>query len=211
LTFAFNREGVWNIFWQDADGSGQAERLTTSEYAQIPLAWSPDGKILAFSESHPETGNDLWILPGDRKPEPFLRTEFNEVDSMFSPTGRWIAYTSDESGQDEVYVRPFPSSQGKRQVSTEGGRFPVWNPNGKEIFYRDGDKMMVVDVETEGELVLGKPRHLFEVPSLRLNYDVTLDGRRFVMIEHLQSRPVSDQLVLIQNWAEELKRLVPTN
>ena len=81
----------------------------------------------------------------------------------------------------------------------------------KRLFYRDGDKMMVVDVETEGELVLGKPRHLFEVPSLRLNYDVTLDGRRFVMIEHLQSRPVSDQLVLVQNWAEELKRLVPTN
>ena len=211
LTFAFNREGVWNVFWQDADGSGQAERLTTSEYAQIPLAWSPDGKILAFDERHPETGHDLWILPGDRKPEPFLRTEFNELDSMFSPNGRWIAYASDESGQYEVYIRSFPSSQGKRQVSTEGGEYPVWNPKGKEIFYRDGDKMMVVDVRTEGELVLGKPRPLFEVPSLRLNYDVTLDGQRFVMIEHLQSRPVSNQLVLVQNWAEELKRLVPTN
>ena len=212
LTFASSREGVSNIFWQAADGSGQAEQLTTSEYEQFFASWSPDGKFLSFVDIRPESGADIWVLSmeGDRTPEPFLLTGFNEDFPMFSSNGRWVAYQSDESGRNEVYIQPFPGGGGKRQVSTEGGTFPVWNPNGRELFYRNGDRMMVVAVETDGELTLGKPRLLFERRSLLASYDVMPDGQRFVMIEESEELAPT-QLILVQNWFEELKRLVPTN
>ncbi len=216
VTFGSTREGPWNLFWQTADGSAKAERIVPSEHRQQPGSWSPNGKVLAFEEFRPETGRDIWILAreGNRKPEPFLKTEFNEGDPMFSPDGRWIAYVSDESGQYEVYVRPFPSSERKFQVSTEGGTPPVWNPGGRELFYRNGDKMMVVDIETKGDLTLGKPRLLFERRSpgwWGLYFDVAPDGQRFVMIDDSEAKPAPTQLNLVLNWSEELKRLAPND
>ncbi len=213
VTFGSTRAGRGDLFWQAADGSGQPERLTTSEHVKYAVSWSPDGKILAFVGERPEKGWDIWVMSmdGDRIPEPFLQTDFNEYGPMFSPNGLWIAYSSDESGRREVYVRPFPSAEGKRQVSTGGGDWPKWHPNGKELFYLNGDKMIVVDVETEGELTLGDPRLLFEKSLANPYYDVTPDGQRFVMIEEGESQPAPTQLILVQNWGEELKRLVPTN
>jgi serine/threonine-protein kinase len=152
----------------------------------------------------------MLFLDDERKQEAFLQTNFNEHRPMFSPNGRWIAYESNESGQYEVYLRPFPSAEGKRQVSTGGGGYPMWNPNGKELFYRSGEKMMVVDVEPEGELALGEPRLLFE-KLVTAGYDVAPDGRRFIMIEEGESQPAPTELILVQNWGEELKRLVPPN
>ena len=150
VTFNTTRTQPSSIFWQASDGTGQAERLTTSEHSQHPISWSPDGKILALMEANPATGWDIFVLSldGDRTPKPFLQTNFNERAPEFSPNGRWIAYYSDESGQDEVYVRQFPSAEGKIQVSTGGGEISVWNPNGEELFYHNGDKMMVVDDST---------------------------------------------------------------
>jgi hypothetical protein len=150
-------------------------------------------------------------MEGDRKPEPFLQTQFDDHVPMFSPNGRWIAYQSNESGQSEVYVRSFPGAERKRQVSTEGGTSPVWNPNGRELFYRNGNKMMAVDVEMVGEVKLGEPKVLFEMPGFLDRFDVTPDGQRFVMIEEGESQPAPAHLVLVQNWGEELKRLVPAN
>jgi Tol biopolymer transport system component len=95
----------------------------------------------------------------DRKAQPFLRTPFIEGNPRFSPDGNWLAYVSDEAGRSEVYVQPFPGTGGKRQVSTEGGSEPAWNPNGKELFYRSGDAMMAVDVTTKPTFVLGNPEH----------------------------------------------------
>ena len=124
-----NKEGPQNLFWQLADGSGGLERLTTSEYTQIPMSWSPDGQLLAFVEINPTTGYDIWVLRlSDRKAQPFLRTPFNEAAPRFSPDGRWLAYISDESGRFEIYVQPYPGPGGKWQISTEGGTEPVWNP-----------------------------------------------------------------------------------
>ena len=213
VAFSSTRAGSYNLFWQAADGSGQPERLTTSEHPQWPTSWSPDGKMLAFEEFRPETGYDIILLSldGDRVPKPFLQTPFDESVAKFSPNGRWVAYSSNESGHYEVYIRPFPSAEGKRQISTGGGDLPVWNSNGKELFYLNEDEMMVVDVETEGELVLGTPQMLFEKPSLLEEYDVAPDGQHFVMIEEGESQPAPTQLILVQNWGEELKRLVPTN
>jgi len=158
IAFESNKQGPLNIFWQLADGSGGLERLTTSEYINAPMSWSPDGQLLAFFEVNPTTQRDIWVLRmGDRKVQPFLRTGFNESVPQFSPDGRWLAYISDESGRFEIYVQPYPGPGGKWQISTEGGTEPVWNRNGRELFYRSGGRMMAVDIATQPGFAAGKP------------------------------------------------------
>ena len=218
IAFASNKEGPTNIFWQLTDGSGGLERLTTSEYPDYPSSFSSDGKLLTYTEVNPTTGNDIWVLNiGDHKTEPFLRTPFNELASTFSPDGRWMAYVSDESGHFEVYVQPFPGPGGKYQVSTDGGNEPVWNRNGKELFYRSGDKMMAVDVTLQPGFSMGKPKELFRgtymPPVIALPfYDVSPDGQRFLMLKPNEQTSSSSltQIVVVQNWFEELKQKVPT-
>jgi len=217
IAFTSTKEGTANIFWQLADGSGGLERLNASEYVQVPISWSADGQLLAFIELSATTGYDIGVLRmSDRKAQPFLRTPFNEATPQFSPDGRWLAYISDESGRFEVYVQPYPGPGGKWLISTEGGTEPVWNRNGRELFYRSGDKMMAVDIATQPSFVAGKPRMLFEGPYLPTpqtssNYDVSADGQRFLMIKRSeQSGAAPTQINVVLNWTEELKRLVPT-
>jgi Tol biopolymer transport system component len=225
IAFQSNKEGPLNTFWQLADGSGGLERLNTSEYLQAPMSWSPDGQQLAFVEINPTTGYDIWVLrlgnssasSGQvRKAQPFLRTPFNESAPRFSPDGRWLTYVSDESGRYEIYVQPYPGPGGKWQISTEGGTEPVWNPNGRELFYRSGDKMMGVDVMTQPGFSVGKPRMLFEGQYLLTlatfpNYDVSPDGQRFLMLKPSESaESARTQINVVLNWFEELKQKVPT-
>jgi len=212
-----NREGPLNVFWQLADGSGGLEHLITSEYNNFPVSWSPDGQLLAFAEINPTTGYDIWMLRlGDRKAQPFLRTPFNEAAPEFSPDGRWLAYISDESGRFEIYVQPYPGPGGKWQISTEGGTEPAWNHNGRELFYRSGDKMMAVDIATQPGFAAGRPRVLFEgrynpAQGTTPNYDVSPDGQRFLMIKPSEAGEVAPtQINVVLNWFEELKRRVPT-
>ena len=214
LTFASNKLGAMNLFWKPADGSPAEERLTTSEYTQLPSSWSPDGEMLAFEEYHPSTGSDLWILPlkGDRKPRPFLRTQSDEGDAAFSPDGRWLAYVSNYSGRYEIYVQPFPGPGGKWQISTEGGTAPLWARNGRELFYLNGDKMMAVEITIHPTFTVGKRRLLFEgryqKVGPRANYDVTPDGQRFVMVQVRERESAPVQLNVVTNWFEDLKRRV---
>jgi serine/threonine-protein kinase len=225
LAFTSNKEGALNPFWQLTNGSGELERLNASEYVQVPMSWSPDGQLLAFIEINPTTGFDIWALrmsgplPGSgqvRKAEPFLRTPFSESAPRFSPDGRWLVYISNESGRNEVYVQPYPGPGGKWQISTEGGTEPVWNPSGRELFYRSGDKMMAVDITTQPGFAAGKPRTLFEgqyvpTPLTAPYYDISPDGQRFLMlkpVEHAETAPTQINVVL--NWFEELKQKVPT-
>jgi Tol biopolymer transport system component/predicted Ser/Thr protein kinase len=217
IAFESFKEAPGNIFWQLADGSGGLERLTTSEYLHAPSSWSRDGRLLAFIEVNPSTGVDIWVLRmGDRKAQPFLRTQFNENSPWFSPDGRWLAYISDESGRNEIYVQPYPGPGGKWQISTDGGTEPVWNPNGRELFYRSGDRMMAVDIATQPGFSAGTPRMLFEgryepPPVPIVNYAVSPDGQRFLMVkpsEQAQATPTQINVVL--NWFEELKQKVPT-
>ena len=217
IAFVSNKEGQLNIFWQLADGSGGLERLTTSEYLNAPMSWSPDGQLLAFSEVNPATGRDIWVLRlGDRKAQPFLRTPFDEGAPRFSPDGRWLVYVSNESGRNEIYVQSYPDQRGKWQISTEGGTEPAWNPNGRELFYRTGDKMMAVDIATQPGFAAGRPRMLFErqyqpSPVMRANYDVSPDGQRFLMLKPSeQAQAATTQINVVLNWFEELKRRVPT-
>lgn len=204
------------LFWQPADGSGGPEALTAGPLStnDIPSSFSPDGKAMAIVETIGNQG--VWILPlQDRKPQLFDRGQTNETAPRFSPDGHWIAYTSLESGRSEVYVRPYPGPGGKYQISSEGGREPVWNPKGRELFYRAGNKMMAVEVTTQGAFSWGKPRALFEgayvtTPRSLPNYDVSPDGQRFLMLKATEQAQASTQINVVLNWFEELKRRVPT-
>jgi Tol biopolymer transport system component len=217
IAFTSNKDGQRNLFWQLADGSGGLERLATSEFVQIPGSWSPDGQLMAFSEVNVGTGYDIWtVRVSDRKVQPFLRTQFNEAAPQFSPDGHWLAYISDESGRKEVYVQPYPGPGGKSQISTEGGVEPLWNRNGRELFYRSGKKMMAVEIATKPSFSAGTPKVLFEgqyqsLPTLSTpNYDVSPDGQRFLMLKPTeQAQAAPTQINVVLNWFEELKQKVP--
>ena len=219
IVFQSNKETEeYNVWWQLADGSGGLERLTKSDYADVPKSFSPDGQLLAFHEINPKTQKDLWVLRlSDRKAQPFLQTPFMEVAPTFSPDGRWLAYVSDESGRPEVYVQPYPGPGGKWQISTEGGTEPVWNRNGRELFFRSGNKMMAADVTTQPGFSAGKPRKLFEGSYVRsdwplasMTYDVSADGQRFLMVKATEQASSATEINIVLNWFEELKRRVPT-
>jgi serine/threonine protein kinase/Tol biopolymer transport system component len=203
------------LYWQPADGSAGGELLTSSELAgnNVPGSWTPDGQVLTFLEINPNTGYDVYTLK-DGKPEPFVRTASLETAPRFSPDGRFIAYASDESGRVEVYVRPYPGPGGKWQISTEGGSEPVWNPKGRELFYRSGNKMMAVDIAMQPTFSAGKPKMLFEgpyVPTPRSfpDYDVSPDGQRFLMLKADAQAQAPTQINVVLNWFEELKQKAP--
>jgi serine/threonine-protein kinase len=213
-----NREGVpGSIFWQMADGSGGQERLSTStQVSDTPMSFSPDGQLLAFFRTDPKTQRDIWIASvKDHTRTPFLGTPATEGAPRFSPDGKWIAYVSDESGRPEIYVQPYPRGGGKWQISTDGGIEPVWNPNGRELFYRITNKMMAVEITTQPAFAAGRPTMLFEgdylaspFPATGVTYDVTPDGRRFLMIKDASTEQPT-QINVVVNWFEELKRRVP--
>ena len=221
LVFDWLNTGVPNIYWQAVDGSSPMGRLTQSEYFQWPGSWTPDGKTLAFVEEHAETSRDICLLSvRDRRVTAFLNSRFFEGYPEFSPDGRWLAYVSDESGRQEVYVRPFSGQRGKWQISNEGGTQPIWAPNGKQLFYRSagpGNQVWAVDVQTGSDFSAGKPRLLFEQPGFGRGtpirtWDISADGRRFLMVKLEERKPRSiTEMILVQNWVEELKRLVPAD
>ncbi|MGZ8838990.1 MAG: TolB family protein, partial [Candidatus Aminicenantales bacterium] len=177
----------------------------------------PDGSTLAFVEDHPKTSEDILLLDmKSRRVTPFLNSKASEGWPEFSADGRWLAYSSNESGRYEVWVRPFPGPGGRWQISKEGGLHPVWSKDGKQLFYRQANQVWVVDVGTESGFSAGKPRLLFEKGEFRQgtpvrDWDLWPDGQGFLMVknEEEKSQPLTE-IVLVQNWFEELKRLVPT-
>jgi serine/threonine-protein kinase len=219
--FASDREGVPSIFSKPADGSGPAVQVTTGAF-RVPAAITSDGKTLVFRQGGDAGSAHLDIgmvrLEGEGEPELLLATSFDEHTPKLSPDDRWLAYVSNESGRDEIFVTRFPTTDGKWQISTEGGREPMWSRDGRELFYRNGEKMMVVDVSAEVDKA-GAPTLLFEGPydvkigSGASNYDVTPDGQGFVMIRTPETSESTGttQITLVLNWFEELKRLVPIN
>ena len=209
-----------NIYRKEAGGAGSEQRVTESANAQFPSDWSRDGRLVLYYELAPDTQRDLWVLPvaPDGKPaaaRPYLRTRFNEYYGRFSPPlhpelgPRWVAYMSDESGRDEVYVQGFPEPRSKFQISTNGGSFPEWSPDGRELYYLSADgKLMAVGVTIGADSVSPTtPRELF---VLRLGattnaspYSVAPDGKRFLVLT-----PAGGSLPLevIVNWPALLKQ-----
>jgi hypothetical protein len=216
LLFSWYKSLQSSLYWQPYDGSSAMERFTTGEWEERPGSWSADGNKVAIVR-WPAAGNaDIVVMDvPSKRVTPFLNSQFVEEYPEFSPDGRWIAYSSDESKRKEVYVRPFPGSGMKRLVSTKGGYQPLWARDGKKLFYRWEDQFWVVDVQIEGSFAAGKPRLLFEKAGIGdgypiRTYDLSLDGQRFLMVreEPLIPAPVTE-MILIQNWFQELKRLVP--
>ena len=219
LLFKWQRSAVANLFWQPYDGSSPMERLTTSEYDQYPGSWSSDGKTVALVELHPDTGLDIAVLDvSSGRVTPFLNSQFAEMHPEFSPDGRWIAYASNESKRYEVYLRPYPGPGRKYQISSEGGDSPLWARNGKQLFYRqqNQNKVWVVDVRTDGVFAITKPRLLFDKAGYRSGtpirtFDLSLDSQRFLMVKLEDRKPApATEMILVLNWLEELKRLIPT-
>ena len=208
---------TWDLVWQAADGSGAAEPLVVRELEQYVMGgMSPDGRTLAFVENHPETTQDIWLVSTeDRTARVFLQTPASEHGATFSPDGRFVAYISDELGDDEVFVRPVSGDAGQRQVSYGGGTEPLWAPSG-ELFYRNRREMVVVEVTTDPDLMVGTPEILFQGPYvlssvLGRNYDVTRDGQRILMIQPPDPSDSTARLNAVVNWFQELNRLAPTD
>ncbi len=209
IVFSSDQADELNLYAIHADGSGAIERLTTSAARQIVTACSPDGQLLAFYQHSSVTGYDIWLLPlaGEGKPRPFRNTRFDERFATFSLDSRLLAYQSDESGQAEVYVQSVDGKGKKWQISVSGGSAPRWSPNGRELFYFNGDQFMVVEFATVPSFRAGRPSLLFEVPFTG-KYDITPDGERFVMIKPGVPKRLT-RMNVVPNWFEELKRLVP--
>jgi Tol biopolymer transport system component len=220
---AFSSLTQRGVFWKNADGTGTAERLTQSDYLTESSTWTPDGKVLAFVENHPLSATDIWgvaVSGSHRRPHAIVRTDYDDTHPAFSPDGRWLAYASNDSGRMEVYVQPYPGPGRRMRVSTDGGSSPAWRGDGKELYYlevRPSAPVGVVAVRLAAdgnELSASAPRRLFRgrygAMSGRRNYDVTSDGRRFLMVQALDPLPEpATELILVSNWFEELRHLKP--
>ena len=223
LAYRSSQMGPWNLFVKNASGAGEAEQLTRTEHLTEPGSWSPDGNLLAYTELDPVTGRDIWVMPvdgsassgSDGKPRPIVKTPADDSGGKFSPDGRWLAYSSSESGQAEVYVMPFPGSGKAQKISTQSGSEPVWSHSGRELFYRQGTRLMAVDIKTQPVFSAGGGQVLFQgqyergLPG-RPNYDVSPDDQRFLMIQTVEQEQPAAQIKMVLNWIDELKKKVPT-
>ncbi len=210
IAFGLARTGVAGVVVRKpVSGTGESEVLDESHVNARPNDWSRDGRYLFFLASDPKTNFDIWVLPffGDRKPFPYLHTEFNEIWARLSPNGRWLAYTSDETKQNEVYVQTFPNPGGKWQVSTNGGERPVWSRDGKELFFMDPEhRTMAVEVGSGASFQAGVPKALFTTrfPFGNSWFDVSRDGHFLIpnLVEDSEAAPIS----VVINWAAGLKK-----
>ncbi len=214
--FSSDRDGeALNLYSKAVDGSEPVKRLTVSASHHFPSSWSPDGTVLAYTELNLETSLDIWLFSSvSQRMEPWLHTAFNESAAAFSPNGKWLAYVSDETGEDEVYVSAFPGPGGKTTISSGGGREPQWSPDGSELYYREKEWLMAVSVATVQDFDAGAPRRLFEAPfdeagAPYANYDVARESDGFIMVRSDEERSAS-RLVVVLNWFKELRRLAPT-
>jgi Tol biopolymer transport system component len=229
VAFFAVRDGKPGVYWKAADGTGKEELLGSPGAGIFPASWSDNGKTLVVMEGVGLGAKNLDIgvlsMEGDRKLKPLLKEKYHEAQPRISPDGKWMAYTSNESGQNQIYVRPFPQveSGGRWQVSTNGGDTPLWSPNGRQLFYLGGDAAMAVSVKTDPSFSLETPKVLFRIrysptdlaAPLSLNsWDISPDGKRFLMTNlpwpaEIAGGPRKINIVL--NWFEELKQRVPVH
>ena len=211
------------LFWVRADGAGKPQRLLEGKTFLTPFSFTPDGKRLVFYQVE-GGGPDLWTLPMESdsnglrggKPEVYLKTSFVEAQPAFSPDGRWLAYDSNETGTDEVYVRAFPDAGGKWQISSRGGRMPLWSRNGKELFFRTEEgRIMVAPFTTKGgSFVADKPQvwsdKTFAATGNFSSFDLAPNGQRFAVLMSAEgSAGPRTQVTFLLNFFDELRRRVP--
>ena len=219
IVFYSSRNGKFDLFERPADGSADEQPLLVTPQDKAPQDWSSDGRFMLYAAQDPKTASDLWALrlSGDRKPFPVVQTPFDEVHGQFSSDGRWVAYASNETGRYEVYVRPFPGSGGKSQVSTGGGIYPRWRHDGKELFYIAPDnRMMAVPIQVAGTLSAGTAVALFPTQlatggqvgiggfNSHAEYAVAADGRFLMNVT--ADEAVTSPITVVVNWAAGLKK-----
>ena len=221
MVFGSTRDGPMNVYSKAADGTGESEQLTTSDLNQWPSSWTPDGQTLLVDI--PGSWDLQTVSFGaNSRTEVLLQTEFIEIQPTVSPDGRWLAYASNEAGQFQVHVRPFPNvDDGKWPISRVGGLSPVWAPNGKDLYFRrfGSGEMMRVSYDTEPTFSSGNPEVLFAAPYLQSSpdrprqYDLSPDGDRFLMVKEVDpgGETTESHIVYVQHWFEELKERVPVN
>jgi Tol biopolymer transport system component len=209
ITYAYNRGGNVDIFSKPSNRNGEASLVVGTPVQELDPAWSPDDRFLMYVAVSPETKNDLLYRERRKdgsmgEPVVFLKTRFNENTARFSPDGRYVAYTSDESGRNEIYVSDFPKGANKWQISANGGNGPRWRQD-KNIYYVEERKLMTVSVTTRPEFSPGAPAALFEKRSVQfLQYDVSPDGKRFVILERPGGEPPLS-IHVVHNWFEEFR------
>ena len=209
IVFASNRDGPADLYRTVPDQGGRAEMLFGSTLVKHPNDWSSDGRVIVYEANDPETGWDLWVLPIGGRSRAFLRTPFAEHHGRLSPDRRWMAYVSNESGRDEVYVRSFPGAADQSKVSIAGGNDPRWRRDGRELFYVAPDlKLMAVAVREGPAFQASLPEPLFD-SHMRGNtewgYDVSRDGREFVLAVAGDKDGVAPINVVV-NWAAAIQR-----
>ena len=208
IFFNDDRTGTLTVHSMSANG-GEPTPLVEGRARAV----SPDGTILAFDRADPSTGSDIWYMPlGDEsQPQEFLATAYNESRAAFSPDGRWIAFQSNVSGAQEVYVMRFPDAVDRARISLGGGESARWSPNGRQLFYRSGGNFMAVTVGTDPTFSAELPTKLFELdPGYSgWGWDIAPNGERFLMIRDAEERTPPTRINVVLNWFEELKRLVP--
>jgi len=232
LIFNSFAKGPSSLSRRAVDGSGAEEHLTENDYPQRPVAMSRDGEHLVFEQQTPAFSFDLMLLSLDdssistgagARTSPLLDTAADERNASMAPDGRWLAYESNKSGRFEIYVKPFPNvNDAEHQVSTEGGRTPVWSPDGREVFFVNGSALMAVAVQSTPAFRAGNPASLFDSRSLLLDgrlfgggtgrtYDVSRDGQRFLMMKDTAStsQTPTPGIIVVQNWFEELRTRLP--
>ena len=197
-----------------ADGSGEAQALLDTTARSWVSDWSRDGTYILYTVVDPENSWDLWYLERDQEggwdPHLFLQTKFRERTPRLSPDGRYIAYASNESGQDEIYVQPFPDGGRRTTVSNNGGQQPRWSPDGRELFYVEGTTLTAVSVDTSAKFSARSRTPLFDHPSLGRSfypqYDVSADGQRFIIHTPVEADPDAKPMIrVVQNWVEEFR------
>jgi eukaryotic-like serine/threonine-protein kinase len=205
------REGLFSLQRKASSGAGQDELLLTSDHQKHPTDWSGDGRFIVYQDNDPKTKWDVWVLPldGERNPFPFAQTRFNETNGHFSPDSKWITWTSDDSGSNEVYVQAFQNPEGRRQISTKGGDQPRWRRDGKELFYIAADgKLMAVEVKSGAGFESGAPKALFDLRGIRAiggNYAVSADARKFLVMTSIEEASAAPFIVVL-NWTADLNR-----
>jgi Tol biopolymer transport system component/predicted Ser/Thr protein kinase len=223
IVFASNRSGVFNLYQKAANGSGREVHLLSNTVTDSPEQWSRDGRFIEYFELNPKNQRELWTLPAqpggtDRKPIPFLRSEFDNLFGQLSPDDHWIAFTSNRSGRREVYVRPFPQGDGEWTISIAGGQAARWRADGKELFFEAADgKMMAAPVNkavpgVNAMFEPGTPTALFEAHVLHsgasryFEYDVTADGKRFLINTTGAAGASVPLLTVVTNWLAALRK-----
>jgi len=183
ISFASNRNGPYNVFLMPSDASAPARQLTRNQPWTWATSWSPDGRTLLATWQRPVTGLDIMTVPVSQPDHaaPAIATAAGEDEGVFSPDGRWIAFHSNESGNFEIYIQAYPRGGRKWLISTQGGILPLWRRDGRELFYASGNKLMAAQIQLGPQLVIGKPRMLFE-GDFDPEFDVTTDGQRFVIV-----------------------------